>query len=66
MRNKGVKIIDFPSNYDLKSIIPFILLNDHSILLVKNPNKDVIPLFKSIVKTGLLWYKSPTVDDGNT
>lgn len=31
---KGVKIVHLPSIYDAKSVVPFLLLNDHSILLV--------------------------------
>jgi hypothetical protein len=34
-----------------------LLLNDHSILLVKNPKKDIMPLLKSIIKYGVVWYK---------
>jgi hypothetical protein len=44
LRKKGVKIVDFPQYYDLQSIVPFVLLNDHSILVVRNPKKDVLKL----------------------
>ena len=33
LRKKGVKIVDLPTFYDAKTIIPFLLLNDHCILL---------------------------------
>ena len=59
LRKKGVKIVDLPRYYDLQSLIPFLLLNDHSILLVTNPKKDVLPLLKSIIRTGVIWYKPP-------
>jgi len=42
LRKKGVKIVDLPSFYDAKTIVPFLLLNDHCILLAKNPKKDVL------------------------
>ena len=35
------------------------LLNDHSILLVKNPKKDMLPTLKSLIRTGVIWYKTP-------
>lgn len=59
LKNKGIKIVNFPTTYDLQSIVPFLLLNDHSILLVRNPKKDVLPLLKSIIKYGVIWYKPP-------
>ena len=55
---KGVKIVHLPSIYDAKSVVPFLLLNDHSILLVQNPKKDVLPILKSIMRSGVIWYKA--------
>ena len=49
---KGVKMVTLPTIYDAKNILPFLLINDHSILVVKNPKKDIIPLLKSIILTG--------------
>lgn len=42
LRRKGVKIVDLPRHYDVPSLIPFLLLNDHSVLLVTNPKKDIL------------------------
>jgi hypothetical protein len=57
LANKGVKIVEFPGFYDLQSIIPFLLINDHSILVVKNPRKDVLPILKDIIRNGVIFYK---------
>ena len=59
LRKKGVKIVELPRHYDLPSLIPFLLLNDHSVLLVNNPKKELLPLLKSIIRTGVIWYKPP-------
>lgn len=59
LRKKGVKIVDLPRHYDVPSLIPFLLLNDHSVLLVTNPKKDILQLLKSIIRTGVIWYKPP-------
>ena len=59
LKKKGVNLTLFPQNYDLNSIIPFLLLNDHSILVVKNPKADVLPLLKNIMRHGIIWYKPP-------
>jgi len=34
-----------------------LLLNDHSILVAKNPKKDVLPILKSIMRHGVIWYQ---------
>jgi hypothetical protein len=52
MRGKGVRLVDFPSVMDHSCIIPFLLINDHSILVVRNPKKDVLPLLKMIMRRG--------------
>lgn len=58
LTKKGVKIVDFPGCYDVKSIVPFLLLNDHSILLVKNPKKDILPILKTIMRYGVIFYSA--------
>ena len=55
---KGVKIVRLPSMYDAKSIIPFLLLNDHCILLVQNPKKDILSVLKGIIRNGVIWYNA--------
>ena len=54
---KGVKIVDFPQYYDIQTVVPFLLLNDHSIILVRNPKKDIFPILKSIMRNGVIIYK---------
>ena len=66
LKKKGIKIVSFPTTYDLQSIVPFLLLNDHSILLVRNPKKDVLPLLKSIIRYGVIWYKPPAGAGGGS
>ena len=44
VRKKGVKIVEFPSLYDIESIIPFFIMNDNSIIVFKNPKKDILPI----------------------
>ena len=41
-----------PSIYDLQNILPFLLINDHSILIIKHPRKDVLGMLKQIIRTG--------------
>lgn len=57
LRSKGVKIVDFPSLYEASSIVPFLLVNDHSIIVMKNPKKDVMNLLKLIVRKGFIFFK---------
>ena len=55
---KGVKIVDMPSMFDAKTVVPFLLLNDHSIVVVRNPSKDILPILMNIMRHGIVWYKS--------
>ena len=32
--------------------MPFLLINDHSILIIRNPKKDLLPMLKAIIRTG--------------
>lgn len=57
MKAKDVKIVNFPTQYDASSIIPFLLVNDHSIIVVRNPKKDVLPLLKLIMRKGIIFFK---------
>jgi hypothetical protein len=58
LRKKGVKIVDMPSMFDAKTVVPFLLLNDHSIVVVRNPSKDILPILMNIMRHGIVWYKS--------
>lgn len=57
LRAKGVKIVDFPALYDLATVVPFLLVNDHSIVVVRNPKKDVLPLLKQVMRRGTIYFK---------
>ena len=57
IRAKALKIVDLPSLYDSTSLVPFLLLNDHCILRVRNPKKDLLPILKSIIRHGIIFYK---------
>ena len=57
LKSKSVRIVDFPTLYDHASIIPFLLVNDHSILLIRNPKKDILPLLKLIMRKGVIYFK---------
>lgn len=57
LKKKGVKVVDFPSIYDKTSLIPFLLVNDHSIIVVRNPKKDVMDLLKLIIRKGFIFFK---------
>ena len=57
MRKKGARIVHFPSAYDANTIVPFFLMNDHSILVFKNPKKDVINYLKLIIRKGFIFFK---------
>lgn len=50
LRKKGMKIVDFPTFVDSSSIVPFILLNEHSILVVRNPSNEILAILKQIIK----------------
>jgi hypothetical protein len=41
-----------PSTYDSSNLLPFLLINDHSILVIRHPRKDVAQLVKSLIGTG--------------
>ena len=58
LKCKGVRIVEFPTIYDASSIVPFLLINDHSIIVVRNPKKDILPLIKLIMRKGLIFVKS--------
>jgi hypothetical protein len=57
LKGKGVRIVDFPTIHDPSSLVPFLLVNDHSILVVRNPRKDILPTLKLIMRKGILFYK---------
>ena len=57
LRGKGVKIVDFPTIHDQATVIPFLLVNDHSIVIVRNPKKDILPLLKMIMRKGTIFFK---------
>jgi hypothetical protein len=57
LKSKGVKIVDFPVIHDPSTVIPFLLVNDHSIVVVRNPRKDVLPLLKLIMRKGFIYFK---------
>jgi hypothetical protein len=57
LRTKGVRIVDFPSIYEPGTLIPFLLVNDHSIIVVRNPKKDILNLLKLIMKKGFIFFK---------
>ena len=44
--------MNLPSMNDQANLKPFLLVNDHSILVIKNPKKDLLPMLKSIIRTG--------------
>ena len=52
LKQRGVKIANFPSMYDISILMPFLLINDHSILIVKNPRKDILGILKQIIRSG--------------
>jgi len=59
MRAKGVRIVNFPTISDHASIIPFLLSNDHSIVVFRNPKKELLPMLKMIIRRGAVKYKEP-------
>ena len=59
MRAKGVRIMNFPTISDHPSIIPFLLSNDHSIVVFRNPKKELLPMLKMIIRRGAVKYKEP-------
>lgn len=52
LRSRGVKTVTLPSLCDQKNLLPFLLINDHSILVIKNPRKELLPMLKAIIRTG--------------
>ena len=52
LQERGVSIVELPTIYDEKHLLPFLLINDHSILLVRNPKKDLLNMLKQVVRTG--------------
>eukprot|EP00347_Sterkiella_histriomuscorum_P018336 403345893 len=57
LKCKGVKVVEFPSTYDAQTTIPFLLMNDHSIIVFKNPKKDILNLLKLIMRKGVIFFK---------
>ena len=52
LKTRGVKVVNLPSMCDQTNLLPFLLINDHSILVIKNPKKDLLPMLKAIIRTG--------------
>ena len=42
LRTRGVRISQLPATYDSTNLLPFLLINDHSILVIRHPRKDCI------------------------
>lgn len=57
LARKGVKIVTMPTIFDINSVIAFLLINDHSIIVVKNPKKEIFSMLKLIIKKGFLFFK---------
>lgn len=55
---KGIKTVTLPTVYDSNSIIPFLLMNDHSVLIVNKPKPDVLQMLKLIMRTGTVRLKN--------
>lgn len=53
LKSRGVKTVTLPALCDQTNLLPFLLINDHSILLIKNPKKDLLPMLKAIIRTGM-------------
>ena len=53
LRDKGVKIVELPQGlHDNQSLAPFLMLNDHGVLVIRNPKKETVPLITQIIKKG--------------
>jgi len=52
LKTRGVKVVSLPGVTDNANLLPFLLINDHSIVLVKNPKKELIAMLKAVVRTG--------------
>ena len=52
LKARGCKIVNLPSLNDQANLQPFLLINDHCILVIKNPKKDLLPMLKAIIRTG--------------
>jgi len=59
MKGKGVRIVNFPTISDHASIIPFLLANDHSIVVFRNPKKELLSMIKMIIRRGNIKYREP-------
>ena len=52
LKSRGIRTVNLPAMCDQANLLPFILINDHSILIIKNPKKDLLPMLKQIIRTG--------------
>lgn len=52
LRSRGVRIVSLPVVYDAANLLPFLLINDHSILVIRHPRKDVTTLLKQLIGNG--------------
>mmetsp|Transcript_37983 Transcript_37983/g.49896 ORF Transcript_37983/g.49896 Transcript_37983/m.49896 type:complete len:121 (+) Transcript_37983:213-575(+) len=52
LKTRGVKVVTLPSMVDQANLLPFLLINDHSIVIIKNPKRDLLPLLKAVIRTG--------------
>jgi hypothetical protein len=41
-----------PATYDATNLLPFLLINDHSILVIRHPRKDVASIVKQLIGSG--------------
>ena len=52
LKSRGVKTVNLPGMSDQANLLPFLLINDHSIIVIRNPKKDLLPMLKAIIRTG--------------
>jgi hypothetical protein len=45
--------VDFPSHYSQEQVLPFLQVNDHSIIVLRQPKKDVHSTIKAICHSGV-------------
>jgi hypothetical protein len=41
----------------MQSLLPFLLVNDHSVLILRDPKKDIVPLLTQIIKRSSIQRK---------
>ena len=57
LKRRGISIVDFPVIYDDATAVPFLMANDHSIIVFRNPSPAMAKIIRGVLNTGKISFK---------